>query len=75
MPARKTKTKTQTDEEYVEVTPQNVKELLCECKRIKGPKLYAMYNSWIPGNQRDWSDLTPEQKLAWIMMSNGKSKN
>lgn len=49
---------------------------LCDCKKIKGLKLYANFQSWLPRPSGiDFDELTPEQQLAWIMAANGKYNN
>lgn len=56
----------------------NVDELcptLCECKTVKGRKLYDIYCSWVEDeNLKSFDDLSHKEKVAWVMSANWKKK-
>jgi hypothetical protein len=48
---------------------------MCECKTVKGRKLYDIYCSWVDEEGiTPFSELSHKEKVAWIMSANWKRK-
>lgn len=48
-------------------------EKLCDCKTLKGEKLFNTWASWLT-DEHDFNALDENVKHAWIMAANGKNK-
>lgn len=69
------KNNVEVHEEVQQNTNDDTTVPLCPCKAIRGQKFYENYRTWFSRPIPEWSDLSPEQKMAFCMASNGKKND